>query len=969
VDGGPARVRAPGFVGRERELAALGRAIAADPSVVLVEGEAGIGKTRLMREFLSSREGMRTAAVVASCPPFRHPHTLGPVADAIRQAAGDVRELALSELAGALRPLFPEWVAALPPAPPPAEDASAARHLVFRALAEILARLGTRLLVVEDVHWADDATLEFLLFLAASGPDPRLSLVLTARPEDVPGGSLLRRLGRLATGSTGVRLALPLLDVTQTASLVSSMLAGAQVSGVFAAFLHEHTEGLPLAVEESVRLMGDRADLTFVHGAWERRGLASIMVPPTVRDAVLERTARLSPAALAVLSAAAVLGEAATESVLLTVAGLAGAEGGAGLSEALDCGLLTEDFLPYGPRLTFRHTLAAQAVYEAIPVLRRRDMHLRAGHALEDLSPLPAARLAEQFREAGDTGRWRTYAEMAARLALASGDPAGAAGVLHDLLTRAELPGACVARLTRMLPFTALKARPDDLLDTVARVLESGTLTPEDEASLRFFRGRALTAMQRWVEARAELERAVPGLDHDPAARTEAMILLAWPRGTASPARVHAEWLRRAQEQGAPQDPAARLRLAVHTTTALLTLGTEQGWAEAARIPAEAATGLEMREIIRGHVNVGAAAIQWGHYGEAASRLARALELAGRRQHRGIYGAARLTQMHLDWLTGSWAGLADRAAALAAATDEDPVTTLEASMVSALLDAAAGRQARAAEELELVCSRAAQQSEMEYLMESAAALARLRLAEGRAGEALRVTDEPIGIVTGTGIWLWAADLAPARAAALAGAGRVREAGELAARFGRGLRGCRAPAARAGLVASRAIVTEARGEPGAAAALFGKAAAAWQTLPRPYEALLARERQAACLLAAGRRDPGLDVLGEAFHGLCDLGARGDAVRLMTALREHGVQVRPPWRGGRPGYGEELSPREIDVIRLLAGGRTNREIGQALFLSPRTVARHLYRAMRKLDVSSRGALAARAAETGLVASASG
>ena len=196
-------------MGRDSQLAALAAALAITPAVVLVEGEAGTGKTRLVRESLSSHsEGARV--LLAACPPFRHPQTLGPVADAFRQAVGEVRGLSLSGLAGALRPLFPEWAGDLPPAPEPAEDTTAARYRLFAALAELIASLGTGVLVLEDAHWADEATLEFLLFpasrpAAAGGriPHQPVSLVVTCRPEELPPGSLLLRLSRLATGSSG----------------------------------------------------------------------------------------------------------------------------------------------------------------------------------------------------------------------------------------------------------------------------------------------------------------------------------------------------------------------------------------------------------------------------------------------------------------------------------------------------------------------------------------------------------------------------------------------------------------------------------------------------------------------------------------------------------------------------------------------------------------------------------------------
>ncbi|MFB9832953.1 AAA family ATPase, partial [Actinoallomurus acaciae] len=316
--GGGRVLLAPAFVGRERELAELRAAFAAAPALVVVEGEAGVGKSRLLREFPTAPDRVTLLAV---CPPYRVPFTLGPVVDAVREAAADgVAGLELSGLAGALRSLFPEWADDLPGPLEPAEDALAARHRLFRALTELLDRLDVSVLVVDDAHWADDATLEFLLFLASRRPQ-RVSLVVAYRPEDVPADSLVRRLSTRPSGEvTRLRQTLGPLDVAGTGRLMSSMLAGEPVSEAFAGLVHRHTEGLPLAVEESVRLMSDRTDLVRRRGEWVRRRLGEIHVPPTVRDAVLERAQRLGPQTQAVLRAAAVLVDPADAATLAAVA-------------------------------------------------------------------------------------------------------------------------------------------------------------------------------------------------------------------------------------------------------------------------------------------------------------------------------------------------------------------------------------------------------------------------------------------------------------------------------------------------------------------------------------------------------------------------------------------------------------------------------------------------------------------------
>jgi DNA-binding CsgD family transcriptional regulator/tetratricopeptide (TPR) repeat protein len=953
----PATIQPPAFIGRERELAALTQALEGEPAVVLVEGEAGIGKTRLAKEFLASPDGQHLSPLVATCPPFRQPHTLGPVADAIRPAAAArVGGLMLSPLAGALLPLFPEWAADLPPALEPAEDPTAARHRVFSALAALLGALGVGLLVVEDLHWADEATLEFLLFLALQ-PRRSVSLLVTCRPEDVPEGSLLRQLSRHAAGSEGLRVTLRPLTVDQTAGLVSSMLAGEKVTDEFAAFMHERTEGLPLAVEESVRLMGDRADLAFRHGAWARRHLADIEVPPTVRDAVMERAARLGPEALAVLRAAALFGEPADEPVVTAVAGLEGESAHTGLAEALGCGLLVDDFFANGQSLVFRHALAARAVYDAIPARQRRDLHARAAQLLEGQRPLPVAQLARHFRAAGDAEEWCRYAEQAAGQALAVGDQATAAALLQGLVTEADLPILVVVRLARQIPLGALAeyASLANLIRRMRSLMNDDTLSPAERAEAGVQLGRLLINVDEYEAAAAELERAVPGLAHRPADAARAMILLGCPTRTPWPTAVHRRWVERgwamAQDASIPDDE--RLVLAVNRATALLALGDEAGWAAVAELPAETSNPRQALQVAHTLTNAGEAAMRWGRYGDAMRRTRAALEIADQHDFPRVHAAALVQLACLDWLTGAWQGLAEHLETLT--RHVEPREHLQALLTRGLLDAASGASAAAESKLSLVLEEARRRGAAELLLESVAGLAHLRLAEGEAGEALDLTDGPVEMITAKKIWIWSTEVVPVRVQALTAMGRTAEADALVRAFASGLHGRSLPAPKAALALCRAVLAAAAGEHRRAAAAFGRVAAAWQELPRPYDALQAREQQADCLLKAGQHDAALELLATIREKQLTLGATGDAGRVTDMLREHGVVIRRGWRGGRRGYGDQLSPRETEVVRLVAAGRTNREIAQELHRAPGTVYIQLRSAMRKFGSSSRTELA--------------
>ena len=953
-------IGAPALTGRAHELAALTRALGSPPTVVAVEGEAGIGKSRLLSEFLASSAAPERF-LLASCPPYREPHTLGAVVDAVRQVAVDVPKLPLSRMAGALRSVFPEWAGQLPPPVEPAEDATAARHRLFLALADLLCCLDVELLAVEDVHWADDATLEFLLFLITRRPQA-LSVVMTYRPEDFRPDSLVRRLlSRLPVGSGALRLTLGPLDIGETSELVSSMLAGQQVSADYAEFLHRHTDGIPLAIEESVRLMHERADLVQLGRSWVRNPLRSIEVPPTVRDVVLERVQRLGPDALTVVRAAAVFAEPTDESMLLAVAGLPAERGSAALATLLGARLLRQDRFGFA---SFRHALSGQAIYEAIPASELRALHRRAGEVLQAISPPPLAQLTRHFRGAGDAENWCRYGELAADRALASGDDATAGAILYDLLTSASLEPQAVVRVARKLPLAVFSgpAHNQGLISTLRSALTAPGLGRENRADLRYELGRTLM-MVDYEAGRLELERAIPNLGHDPAAHERALMLLAW-RSSSSPTWLRRRWVNRAAAVTVPSRGAGeRLRIFVDRISTLLTLGDASGWQLANQLPATVSSTAERLQLARAGLNLGHLAMVWGRYGEARSRLAAALDLAERCGYGPLHDNLLTSQTHLDWFTGSWAGLAERAAALEANNDLLPVARLEAVLVAGLLEIATARPGADAG-LGIALARVGQRGAAELSMEIAGALARLHLGTGSPSQALEVTDAVSTVLARTGAWVWATDLMPARIQALLEVGHLDDASKLVAAFGRGLADRDAPAPGAALVLCRAMLADARGQHSRAAAGFARAAGAWQALPRPFDAALAREQQASCLIAAGQIPAGVALLSQAFDALSGLGATAHADRLARCLRENGVAVPRIWAGGRRGYGDRLSPRELDVVRLVAGGRTNREIAAALYRSTETVATQLRSAMRKLGVASRAALAVRAIETGVL-----
>jgi hypothetical protein len=538
----------------------------------------------------------------------------------------------------------------------------------------------------------------------------------------------------------------------------------------------------------------------------------------------------------------------------------------------------------------------------------------------------------------------------AAGVALESGDEGTALALLCDLLVGGGLEPATVTRIAAKMPLGAHIGadRYPDIVSSLRATVDTPGLGEEVEADLRFQLSRVRLATGDYGGGAMECRRALPHLGHDPVAKQWAPLVLAW-RGSSFPVAQRRQWVRQAAAVRVPAlDPAERLRRLGDRVSALLTLGDPYGWELAARLPDTMDSAAERLQATRVAANLADHAMVWGRYDEARGRLDAALELVDRHGYLGMRPFLLTTRAHLDWFTGAWSGLVDRVREQTTDRDLDAIARLEAVLVAGVLQAVTGRPG-AAQGLHDGMVEVRQHGATEQSLEFAAALASVYLREGDTGRALWATDTAAADLRRTGSWLWGADLVPVRLRALLAANRDSEAARLVAAFARGMSGRGAPAPMAALATCRAMLSAARagaGEPAGsaegsriryrrAARSYAVAASAWQALPRPYDATLAQEEQARCLIAAGDTADGTALLARVNEGLCGLGATMDADRVAFHLRELGVTVARPWRGGRRGYGADLSPRELDVVRLVAAGRTNREIADALHRSQNTV----------------------------------
>ena len=407
------------FTGRDAELARLEVATAAG-RLALIEGEAGIGKTRLAEEFVARHGGL---VLLGAARELEQSIPYQPLVAALRALVARPDWPALRERLG-LEPLWLAEAARLLPelaraeqaaAPPPARPDEARLWEGVARLMLALARLAPVALVLDDLHWADASTLGLLGYLLRRIEGVPLRILATARPAapSTPLGALvtaLTREGRLE------RMALRRLTPGETEALARSLSPAA--ASELAAWLQRSAEGNPYIIDELVRLARAEGILT-PEGAVDARALlATPVVPQTVYSLIEARLARLSDAARRVLDAAVAAGREFEFELVARAAGLSESAALDALDELRAARLLEQ--LPDG-RLRFDHTLTMEVAYREVGEPRHRALHRRLAEALEalhrDRLDDVAGLIASHFAEGGAPERAASFAMRAGRRA------------------------------------------------------------------------------------------------------------------------------------------------------------------------------------------------------------------------------------------------------------------------------------------------------------------------------------------------------------------------------------------------------------------------------------------------------------------------------------------------------------------------------------------------------------------------
>ncbi|WP_035839813.1 ATP-binding protein [Kitasatospora azatica] len=927
------------LVGRSRELEVLVTALRQPPTVVLVEGEAGIGKSRLVREAAS----LLTDRLVLTgyCHPLREPHPFGPVIDALREAGRALPPRGvLPPSTGALAPLLPDLASRLPPPPTQPDDPGLARQQLIRAVRAFLSELGPVVLLVEDLHWVDDATRDLLLLLHRDMPG-QLALALTYRADDLPSG--MPPLGtamRQSPGAGIVRLGLAPLSEDEVGGLAQEVL-GTGADANLVRVLYQRCEGVPLVAEEDLRILVE-------HGCRHRSGelaglLARAEVPASLREAVTERLRELAEPAAAIAAAAAVIGAPTSETVLTAVAGLPAEQGGEGLAEALDAALLQE---VCDHRYAYRHVLAQQAAYEHLSGPRRERLHRRAVEVFRAQSPQPLVQIAHHLRVLGEREEWLRQGEAAAEQAVSVGDDGTAAALLQQLLETPELDIGSRSRLALALARVFADGVDSKASAAALRgLLADPQLAVATRGDIRLTLGLLMINNDADVTGFMELERAVPELDELPERAARAMIALAFDEHGEAAARRWT-WLDRADEL-LREGPYPVMRAAVRATRlTLLARDADPGvWPLLDQVPRHCDDREELRHNARALYNVGELALELGHDARGAVLLEQGRILGARSAAPRHECYSRAALLRLDLLTGDWHGLEERFAQLAQEFPDVVMVQEEQAHAGARLAAARGEYGPALGWLEIATAIGLHGNQATTACRAAAATALLQLAQDTPEAAWTTCSTAVDTLRRANAWPRATGLVPAAVEAALACGEERYAVRLFDEAQAALTGRDAPGAAAELHFARGLLTDHQ-DSAARAEQFGLAARAWHRIGRPYETARSVERKGRAL-AAETPDAAGTAMNEAADVFERLGATADAGRCRRTLRELGL-ARPTSRG-RPSYGSTLSPRERQVAELLARGTTNREIAQALVLSPRTVEQHVAQVLRKLGVT--------------------
>ena len=428
------------FVGRDRELSEVRRfldaALRGTGGMVWVQGEPGMGKTRLTEE-VAAEARTRGAVTLVGRAYDAAAVPLGPLVEILEQAletlpAERMREI-LGEEAPQVAKLLPEVRLRWPDIPPafdmPPEQE---RRFLLNSVRDVLERAGRvtpLVLTFDDLQWADEATVEFLVHAAERLPKAAILVLATIREGEVaPGGELERARDALVRSRLTHLLHLGPLSVESVGAMVAAM-AGRDVPEEIVTALHRDTAGNPFFVEEVFRHLAESGQLQDASGAFRREAVSSGAIPATVRAVIDRRLDRLDQGTRSLLTAAAVAGRASSLELLEAIGQMDGDALLDAVDEAERAGILLAEGSGAETTFAFAHELIRQSILAGLTVSRVQQLHARVAEALERIHGERAAdhatEIAQHLRDAGslaDPAKRAHFLRLAGERALDAGD-------------------------------------------------------------------------------------------------------------------------------------------------------------------------------------------------------------------------------------------------------------------------------------------------------------------------------------------------------------------------------------------------------------------------------------------------------------------------------------------------------------------------------------------------------------------
>ena len=1010
-------------MGRATELArlqgALERSIGGEPSIVLIGGDAGVGKTRLLAEFTDAARQAGVRVLSGGCVDLGGeglPYS--PFLEALRMLGDELDPAALSQLLGetgtgliAVAPGFGRFLdvaaADLPTSSDPATNTPGAadQARLFELTLALLERLGSDrplILILEDLHWSDPATRDLLAFVVRNLRRGRVMVIGTFRTEALePGHPLLVQLAETGRNRHVERIDLRPLDLEEQRQQLAGILGHRPERGL-AELIHLRAEGNPFFAEEILSTSADGTAGPDV--VVERRSRHRQAVPPTLRDILTGRIAALSDRAQRLLRIVAVAGARSDDDLLVVISGLPPLEAEEALRESVNRHVLEID--ERAATYRFRHALLGEVVLADLLPGERQRLHRAVAQWLIDPARLAAgglpatpAELALHWSAAGDLPEALVASSRASRAALAIHAYVDAHRQVERVLALWDRVPDAADRV--QMDRIDVRREAADIADLAGRGDRSVELIElalaeidEREDPIRAGLMHAKLGFFQWLvgESQAmidESHRAMALIPAEPPSVERARVVgvlasALMPTGRYRESRELCEEAIATLRATGSHEGEARLFMVLGVD--LVGLGEMDAGLDQMRTAIEIARASGPPETLLSiQHNLAFFLVQTDRFEEGLEVDTRALEDAQRVGLELRFGAGlRASAGDILVRTGRW-DEADRMTRDALELDDgDRSGALYLMATRILMLAARGDRVALADELAALEQAAEGDFDPDVRAYVRQARAEAMLLDGRPGDALEAIEAALLEFEGSDeVYLVAPILVVGMTAAadLADAGRAfrdtervkvaKAAGSRLLTQALALRTSGGAAAGTASVNAAVTMAEAEGtrlDGASDPARWIAAAAAWDAVPMPYPAARARARAGeAILLTRGPRDEAAALLREAHAEAVALGANPlrEEIDAVAGRARVDLQVKATASGARPVEHDDraaapsrspaeilgLSAREWEVLELVAAGRSNGEIAETLFISPKTASVHVTHILNKLGVNNR------------------